>query len=295
MKVYYGSSTNKKDITPILEKKAPIILKPDLKIRNLLFDTPAEKIGTIYIENSPNLPLEEYPLKKEIIVYKFKGALTVLLKDTIQHKLSSIHKTLKIKHGNFKQEYPEQEMSALFISPTDKVLELGGNIGRNSLVISRLLQDSSNLTVLESHPDNVKLLEENKKINSLSFSIIRCALSKRRLIQKGWYSYPLVEGQAVPPDFIEIPIIQFDELKQKIGHPLTTLVADCEGALYYILLDFPNFFNEFTTVIMENDFKHIDHKEYVDRNLKSLGFEVVYVKDGGNRLCGSCFYQVWKR
>ena len=60
------------------------------------------------------------------------------------------------------EEYPEQVMSVLFFEPDDKVLELGSNIGRNTLVISSLLKDSSNLVTLET--DSVKELEYNKKL-----------------------------------------------------------------------------------------------------------------------------------
>ena len=42
------------------------------------------------------------------------------------------------------------------------------------------------------------------------------------------------------------------------------LVVDCEGALYYILKDEPEFLNGFETIIIENDFLIITHKEFVN-------------------------------
>ena len=41
-------------------------------------------------------------------------------------------------------------MAVQFIHPRAKVLELGGNVGRNSCLIGRLLNDSSELVVLVS-------------------------------------------------------------------------------------------------------------------------------------------------
>ena len=53
-------------------------------------------------------------------------------------KLNELHKKLKLNNGNFREEYQEQEMSVLYIKPHNIVLELGGNIGRNSCIIASL-------------------------------------------------------------------------------------------------------------------------------------------------------------
>ena len=79
-----------------------------------------------------------------------------------QEILSNIHNEIIINHGNKYDEYPEQLMSIMFIKSDDCVLEIGGNIGRNSCVISKILNDSNNLLVIESDPLSVSKLEENK-------------------------------------------------------------------------------------------------------------------------------------
>ncbi len=53
-------------------------------------------------------------------------------------------------------------MSIMFIKPDDWVLEIGGNIGRNSSVVGKTLKDSNNLLVIESDLLSVSKLEENK-------------------------------------------------------------------------------------------------------------------------------------
>ena len=80
-----------------------------------------------------------------------------------QDILFNIHNEIIINHDNT-DEYPEQLMSVMFINPNDCVLEIGGNIGRNSCVISKILNDSNNLLVIESDPLSVLKLEEEKKI-----------------------------------------------------------------------------------------------------------------------------------
>ena len=55
-------------------------------------------------------------------------------KGNVQEMLNKIHNTFKIKYGSFNEEYPEQEMACMFIKSNDYVLEIGGNIGRNSIL-----------------------------------------------------------------------------------------------------------------------------------------------------------------
>ena len=104
----------------------------------------------------------------------------------ISQKLNELHNKLKLKYGDFKEEYQEQEMSVLYIKPDNVVLELGGNIGRNSCIIASLLNNSNNLLVFESDPDNAKKLKENCDLNNLNFIIEDCAISKIELLQKDW-------------------------------------------------------------------------------------------------------------
>ncbi len=66
----------------------------------------------------------------------------------------------------------------MFVNPDDCVLELGGNIGRNSCVIGKILNDSNNLLVIESDPLSVLKLDENRRINALYFKIEGSEISK---------------------------------------------------------------------------------------------------------------------
>ncbi len=83
-----------------------------------------------------------------------------------QEDVFSIHNEIIINHGNKYDEYPEQFLSVRFIKPDDCVLEFqfGGNIGRNSCAISKILNNSNNLLVIESDPLSVSKSEDNKNI-----------------------------------------------------------------------------------------------------------------------------------
>jgi len=88
-------------------------------------------------------------------------------------------------------------MAVSFIEPHDVVLEIGSNIGRNSLIISSILSNSANLTTLETVPENAKLLDQNRRANFFDFKIINAALSKRKLWQSAWLT---MTEQELPAD-----------------------------------------------------------------------------------------------
>ncbi len=73
------------------------------------------------------------------------------------------------------------------------------------------------------------------------------------------------------------------------------LVVDCEGALYYILKDEPEFLNGFETIMIENDSTDIKHKEFVDEEFKRYYFKSIFRKSGGFGPCYNYFYEVWKK
>jgi FkbM family methyltransferase len=73
----------------------------------------------------------------------------------------------------------------LYLTGNEKILEIGGNIGRNSLVIASIL-NTNNFVSLECDVTISQQLTENRDLNKFSFHIESAALSNRKLIQKGW-------------------------------------------------------------------------------------------------------------
>lgn len=230
-------------------------------------------------------------------------------------RLAELHKRRHLIHGDHKGEYNEQIMSLQFIKPTSKVLEIGGDVGRNSVTISSLLDDSSNHVVFEASPASAKKLEENLRANQLNTRVEACAISRRPLIQKGWDTIVVTQEQydqtpyqpevsLLPPyPPTRVPLITLEQIREKYPIQFDTLVADCEGALYYILLDEPTFLNNIKTILLENDFYNPEHKAYVNQVFMQNGFKRIY-KDTlpGNyyvETCFShskdCFFEAWIR
>lgn len=218
------------------------------------------------------------------------------------NKLDLLHTRVKLKYGSMQEEYPEQIMAIKFIKPSDIVLELGGNVGRNTITIACILEKDDNLVTLESDPKIAKQLKENCEVNNLNPHIEASALSKRKLIQSGWVTIP---SDILLPGYNEVPTITYDELIKKYKKKFNVLVADCEGALYYILKDEPKILDNIETIIIENDFENMEHKIYVDTVFINNGFSCIYnseldITQLPKHLLHfiqykNFFYQVWKR
>jgi FkbM family methyltransferase len=220
-----------------------------------------------------------------------KYSIRINIESPIPEKLNNIHRNLKIKYGTFRDELPEQKMAVSYLTGSERVLEIGGNIGRNSLIIASIV-NNNNFVSLETDVNIVKQLEENRNLNNFTFHIENSALSKRRLIQRGWDSKP---SDVLEEGYFWVNTITFDQLKEKYNIPFDTLVLDCEGAFYYILMDMPEILNGINLIIMENDYTNINHKLFVDDTLKKNNFYNCYREAGGWGCCYSNFFEVWKR
>jgi FkbM family methyltransferase len=210
-------------------------------------------------------------------------------------KILEIHKNLIFNHGLLSEEFQEQIMAIKYIKETDTVLELGGNIGRNSCIISTILNDSSRLVVFETNFNDCIKLKENRDNNNFKFNIENCAISKINLYQKDWIVKPINEISNIS-DYNKINISNWSDIKNKYNHlNFNVLVCDCEGGLYYILKEEPNFLDTFETIIIENDFTEISHKLFVDEVFNKNNFNMIYNKslgDARNKM-NDWFYQVW--
>ena len=244
----------------------------------------------IIIKNNCKLFLLDNSSK--VVVQVEKKILYDINEKEISDIIDKIHRSLSIHYGTLDDELPEQKMSVKFLSGREKVLEIGGNIGRNSLIISSILSDSSNLVSLETSSSIYKQFVENRDKNGHNFHIENSALSKRRLIQRDWDTLP---SEELWPGWEWVNTMTYDELQNKYNIVFDTLVLDCEGAFFYILEDFPDMLHNINLIIMENDYQDINKKRYVDSVLKNNNFYPIYREAGGWGCCYNNFFEVWKR
>ena len=209
--------------------------------------------------------------------------------------LGMVHSSVTLKHGSMLDELPEQEMAMAFLDGTERVLEIGGNVGRNSIVIDRMQRGrGGSLVVLESDPDVAAQLTENKLANGCAFEVVVGALSKGPVYQEGWAS---VRADA-PPSSRHRPVPTVDIARLGASRCFDALVADCEGALAQILDDYPELLDGVRTVVIENDFIDDTDKRRVHGLFASRGLSVVYQRGLFWGVRGEWipdFYQVWAK
>jgi FkbM family methyltransferase len=251
-----------------------------------------QKINNIKIinKNILNEKIKEHNEKaKKYMEYKNKYSTELF------NKLSQFQSNLKLDFGTFLDEYPEQMMAVRYLTGNEKVLEIGGNIGRNSLIIASILNsnnNNNNFVSLESDTEIANQLLHNKNKNNLDFFVENSALSKRNLIQKSWNT---IVSDVLLDGYKKVNIINFEQLKEKYNIDFDTLVLDCEGAFYYILLDMPEILDNIKLIIMENDYLNESHKKFIDVVLREKGFALDYVEGGGWGHFANNFFEVWKK
>jgi hypothetical protein len=302
MKIEYGTQHQRIDVTAIcynmLRMKDWITIPQDDLARAYCFTDPLFGVlKSIFITHENHTSVYDHTQTIYIDVSSNHITTTkpdsiLLDQDQVNKKLSDIHSRLQIQHGSLQDEFPEQQMAVRYLTGTEKVLELGGNIGRNSLVIASILGNNPNFVVLECDVNIAAQLAENRDLNHFTFSIEPSALSKRPLIQRGWDT---IVSDTVLDGYTPVSSITYHDLVLKYNINFDTLVADCEGALYYILQDMPEMLDHICLIIMENDYHDINHKNEVDRMLREKNFYVDYVESGGWGPCYSNFFEVWKK
>lgn len=217
--------------------------------------------------------------------------------------LAALHKKLTLKGGTFSDELDEQVMAALFLKRHHRVLEIGADVGTNSCIISSLC-DTPPVTV-ECNNAIESTLRYNLKNNGLSINLEMGALTKGQLIYRhttsgcriGQSTKYLEEGQPVPQGYGLIRSITYQYLVDKY-HKFDVVVADCEGAFYYIVKEFPEILDDIEMLIIENDYSTKGHKDYVDKQLIERGFIRIYrniLQFNYNVLHKNNFYEVWQK
>jgi len=310
-KFYYGIVSKKIEVTDIVMNKCVnndiLFIPSDDLNRCLLFGDPV--FGTLksfFIYDSQNNSDYQHDSNTEIFIdlktrYIYTENLPTHIEKQFPYnnvkerlKLKNIQKQLVINYGSFQEEYPEQIMAVKYITGSEKILEIGSNIGRNTLIMGYILKqnNSNNLVSLECDFDNFNKLKQNRDINNLTFHIENAALSKRKLIQKGWNT---IVSDVIMDGYKNVNIIGLDELYRKYNIDFDTLILDCEGAFYYIIQDMSEILNKIKLIIMENDYECVSHKHYVDNILSLNNFKVVYSKSGGFGECSKNFYEVWEK
>lgn len=296
MQIFYGLNNNKIDITNycythLFHNDYIVIVNSDIRRAQYFGDPLPYIVKKIYINHKG--VETEYDNTETIYINAKTYEITVDKYLKGKPELEEIHQNIEFRHGSLNDEYNEQLMVLNNLKGNEKILEIGGNIGRVSMVVSKLLQDDSHYVILESDEKSATQLMDNKILNNCNFNVLPFALSKRKLIQRGWTT---VASDKVYPGYTQVNTITLEKLNDTFNIEFDTLILDCEGAFYYILMDYPEILKNIKLIIVENDYTDIEHYKYVENVLRKNGFHETFAELGGYGYepCYTHFYQVWK-
>jgi FkbM family methyltransferase len=126
-------------------------------------------------------------------------------------------------------------------------------------------------------------LEKNRKINNCSFNIFNGAISKKELYVS--YNNCIWETKTYinPPINLrseKITTLSIDKIQELYNIKFNCLIADCEGFLLEFIIENPDFFDNLTCIIYEEDcsINHPINNDYnqVDIFLINKGFILTY-------------------
>ena len=194
--------------------------------------------------------------------------------------LNNIHnKMVSFTGGSMKDEFMEQVMSCKAITEYyktgDRILEIGCNYGRNTLVLSYLV-GPEHIVAIDAAHDYVMTCKQNLQNNNfLNFTVLPVAISNTPLKRVGWTTQEYDRLQPLEKDFHYVNTITWTDFKKQYG-TFQFLVADCEGALYKIIQENSDFLDTIHTIIVENDYKTVEEKEAIDIFYITKGFVRIF-------------------
>lgn len=252
-----------------------------------------------------------------------------------------IHRHLTLLHGDsMDDELPEQMIINSFLLASLSsyrgdylsVLELGGNVGRATLMTKRTLSTIFGVNeprplltqvVMETFPSIAEKLRLNLHVNQMfhEVQVVEASLNdadKFGLIQTGWdiqsydlnnrldaFNFQNLKKQIADPNSrtyrSEVASISYSDLKQRYfvqnASPPMIWIVDCEGFFFSILQQYPECLSDMEMLIIENDFATIEQKKVVDQQLLQNQFLRIVSFPGGlsTHVCKQDFHEVWIR
>jgi hypothetical protein len=220
----------------------------------------------------------------------------------LEQRLFELHNNLNFTNKYYlKQEIPEQLMVLKHIKPTDVVLEFGGSVGRNSCIISKILNDSNNLVTIEPNSNERLSLEQNRQLNNFHFKIEPNVLSNIPLYSIGWRTY-----KNIVHDSTFVNNISWETLLNKYNLNFNVFIIDNEGNFVDNLKTFPTMLENINLLSIEHDFNSEYDLNYFINTMNKNGFRMIdkYMKNdkygpginwGDGVQTDPIFVSVWKK
>lgn len=194
--------------------------------------------------------------------------------------------------GRFlRDKYEKEEATYLsrYLSPGDKVIELGSCLGYVSCLTNQILEDKSQHVVLEANPQLIAWIEKNRDENHCGFAIENCIISLQD--KNEFYIHDLIVGGSTKRKTghkIEVDGTSFSTLEKKYHTKFNTLIMDIEGGELDLLRSHKDSIAKFEKIFYEvHPFANIltvEEARECENILLSCGFKL-QLRDGN--------FQIW--
>gem|GEM_PF-352653 len=173
-----------------------------------------------------------------------------------------------------------------FVLPGDTVLDIGANIGYYTLLLSQLVGPTGMVIAVEPHPDNVRLLKLNLKLNRVTNTVVvPVAISDevgvaQMFISKGSNWHSLHPTPQSTDQSITVPTTTVDALVRQLEQPIDLIRMDIEGWEVKALRGAENTLKrDKPTLVMEVHPSYLQPEETKEllQWLQSLGYRWAFV------------------
>lgn len=167
-------------------------------------------------------------------------------------------------------EVQEQHDANNYITPDDKVLEIGARYGGVSITINKILKNKKDHVAVEPESKIWPALQANRDRHYCEFQICKGAISNKPLkINDGGYegfgNYTTHSKDG------DIPLFKISDFNIDFN----VLVVDCEGAFETFYDENKDFFPSLRLILYERDRKEVCDYDYLEKQFIKLGFKKI--------------------
>lgn len=245
------------------------------------------------------------------VAYTPPAASTLAPDESRKLSLSEIHLRHPLEGGSWDDEVAEAAMIHKVVQPGDRVLEIGANVGRSTIVAARTATASGSVVSSEADPSRLRLAQRNAGpeltvafIPAISAEPLYLPQNGANTRMNGIASRSVSGGAAAPradgtPALLRVPTLPPSAV-QDSGWDV--LIVDCEGCFSPLMasLDTTRFLNGTRAIVLENDATDLRAQNDTHAALRAHGFSARACvrhpwKDGSDPLFHGCFWSLLLR
>jgi FkbM family methyltransferase len=201
----------------------------------------------------------------------------------------------RLEKGIYEKE--ELYLTSICVDENSKVLELGSSLGVLSCVINNMMTNKKDMVVVEANPKLIGVIENNRDINSLEFTIINNCISYEEKEINFYYNGISLSGSLIERDIwvknenkygeykkIKYKSITPELIEKEYNINFNTLVCDIEGYEYKLLKELYSYFINYKYMIVEFHDIPGENRDKIQKQITNLYSKEFNISNIGSTL-----------